>query len=393
MIKDLRNLRGEMHSNMIEILLEKLLDKKYIKSFKKKPRIGYPLKKQQFYFSLEVEFYDDEKWLIQTTTSYPRERINGYQWNALNFKKIDQSYKKVLIVYPDMIKEKEIDLFEKYKMTIENQEIFSKIDNIVSFTELYFLVEEKWLEKEKSSKVKALQGTAFENLLVDILSSKYNLDIWNRKMDKEIGFYFPYFYKILSKFGISLSENILKIEATNIVPNLNKNESKIRAGKPKTDVIVKVVFKDLKEKIFTISSKRTSSDWVAVHQYSVNSFIEVLKIQEEPLKYALGELQEKGAPTQISEESRNAINKYFPKYYEKLIEWAYCGVGGAGTGIQNAEFFTVYKNETKELIIYHKEEYINKILNEVKNGQFNSPFQFTYTGERGKSIQLKGRVL
>ncbi|MCY1689591.1 MspI family type II restriction endonuclease [Exiguobacterium sp. SL14] len=379
MKEDLRNIRGAMHANMIEILLKKLIDKEYIKKIKKTPRIGYPSKNQQFYFSLEVEFYDNEKWLIQTTTSYPRERINGYQWNALNFKRIDQSYKKVLIVYPDMINEKEIKKFEAYKYTIQNQEIVSAIDNIVSFTELYFLIEEKWLEKEKSSKVKALQGTAFEKLLVDILSSKHNLDIWNQKMDKEIGFYFPYFYKIISKFGISPNENILKIEATNIIPNLSGNGLKIRSGKPKTDVIVKVILKDSEEKIFTISSKRTSSNWVAVHQYPVSSFIEVLKIQEEQLKYALGELQEKGAPTQISEKSKNAINKYFPKYYGKLTEWAYCGVGGAGKGIQNAEFFTVYKNETKELIIYHKEEYINKILNEVKNGQFKSPFQFTYT--------------
>ncbi|MCK2158630.1 MspI family type II restriction endonuclease [Exiguobacterium sp. 17-1] len=390
--KDSRNMRGALHSSMIEILLDKLLEKKYIKNFLTKPRIGYASKKKQFHFSIEIEFLDGEKWLIQTSTSYPRERINGYQWNALNFKKIDSSYKKALIVYPDMIDEKEVKKFESYKSSIDKEKILSEIDNIVSFTELYFLIEEKWLEKEKLTKVKALQGTAFEKLLVDILSSKHNLNIWNQDTHKEIGFYFPYFYKIISKFGIHTEEKIIDIKATNIIPKLKNNHLSLRSSNPKTDLIVKIFLKD-SEKTFTISSKRTSSKWVAVHQYPASSFIEVLNIKEEPLKYALNELQQTGAPTQISDESIYAINQYFPKYYEKLTEWAYCGIGGVGTGVQNAEYFTVYKNDTKELMIYHKEEYINKILTEVKNGQFNSPFQFTYTGERGASIQLKGKVL
>src|SRR5690606_23643874 len=99
-----RNFRGSKHQQMIQSLLDKLIQRNYIVSFEFHPktqRIAYPGLKEQFYFPFSIQFRDGDKWILQSSTSYPRERINGYHWNAEHIKMIDPAIKKAFVIYPD----------------------------------------------------------------------------------------------------------------------------------------------------------------------------------------------------------------------------------------------------------------------------------------------------
>jgi hypothetical protein len=393
----LRSMRGNKHQQIVLSLFEKLCDRGLIAEIQILHRVSYPdYPEDSFYFPFAIIFEDGAKWLIQTSTCYPRERIHGYQWNAFHSKLLDKTIEMVLVVYPDSMKPSEVRSCVSYHKRIINKKMFSSLDGVISFADLYLMIEEKWLANEKVGKRKALQGTAFEKWLVDILTHPANLENWNEDISRDLGFNYPYFEKIMNKFGFNHGLDYFKrIQATEEIPNLPPSPGKSRGGKPKTDILVEVELMDAPGKIhtFTISSKRTSSDWVAIHQYSADTYINVLNIQESELKEALLELERTGAPTQISSFQQEVITNLLPKYHEALAKWAYAGIGGEGTPeIHWAEYFTVYKNETKELEVYHLDEYIQKILSEV-NGQLRSPFHFTYTGDRGTNIQLRGKIL
>lgn len=385
-----RTFRGDAHQKLIQMLLANLKKRKYIKDFtffSKTDRRGYPGLKDQFYFPFLIEYDNGDKWIIQSSTTFPRERMNGYQWNAQHFKEIDSTIKKALVIYPDAMQENDIRKCVRLHNDISDKKILSYIDGVVSFAELYMMIEEKWLSNSTSGHGSAMRGTAFEKWLIDILTHTSNKDIWNGNGNIGLGFNYPFFEKILIKFGVPGNEIISTIEATDNISSLPGS-----GGKPKTDVLVKI-HTDENSYQHSISSKRTNSKWVSIHQYKVEDYINVLKIEEESLKDALKALQRTGAPTQISDHEKNIISTLLPKYFRALAEWAYAGTGGSGDITQRADHFTVYKNQTKELEIYEKEEYIEKILSEVTNGQFGSPFQFTYTGKRGSNIQLKGKVI
>jgi hypothetical protein len=387
--------RGICHQDIVLSLFEKLKDRGLITKIETNHRIGYPeFPNGTYYFPFALTFADGVKWLIQSTTCYPRERVHGYQWNAFHSKILDTSNEKIYVVYPDSMSYYQISLSVRYNRRIENGEMYSSLDGLVSFADLYLLIEEKWLENEKVQRRKALQGTAFEKWLVDILTNPVNVEIYNRNGQLDLGFNYPYFNKIITFFGVSPHHRIEWIRATYEIPLLPPRSGKSRGGKPKTDIFVELKLENGDPKVYTISSKRTSSEWVAINQYGADVYIDVLGIQEQELKDALFELERTGAPTQISPYHQTVITQILPKYHYALALWAYAGIGGEGDpNTQWAEYFTIYKNETKELEIYHRDEYIHKILTEVHNGQLGSPFTFTYTGERGTNIQLRGKVI
>ena len=60
--------------------------------------MGY--NKSQFYTPFLIEFHDETKWALFTTTSMRTDRIKGQQWDALNLKKINQSISSVYLIYP-----------------------------------------------------------------------------------------------------------------------------------------------------------------------------------------------------------------------------------------------------------------------------------------------------
>src|SRR5690606_16436039 len=141
------------------------IQRNYIVSFEFHPktqRIAYPGLKEQFYFPFSIQFRDGDKWILQSSTSYPRERINGYHWNAEHIKMIDPAIKKAFVIYPDAMDIIETNRCLSYHQDIVKKKIISSLDGIISFADLYFMVEEKVLEHASTGKKKALQGTAFE---------------------------------------------------------------------------------------------------------------------------------------------------------------------------------------------------------------------------------------
>ncbi|MBE2942726.1 MspI family type II restriction endonuclease [Anoxybacillus flavithermus] len=83
-----------------------------------------------------------------------------------------------------------------------------------------------------------------------------------------------------------------------------------------------------------------------------------------------------------------------PNLNKKLAQWAYAGIGGYGDPkIHWAKYMVVFKNETKEIEMEKMDTYIKNILQNTK-GQMGTSFQWTYPSKKkGKSIQLKGKIV
>src|SRR5690606_23563559 len=140
------------------------------------------------------------------------------------------------VIYPDAMDIIETNRCLSYHQDIVKKKIISSLDGIISFADLYFMVEEKVLEHASTGKKKALQGTAFEEWLVDILNHPSNMEIWNGEGDSDLGFNYPFFEKIISSL-VGSKPRLNSVSATNSIENLPPLPPRTRGGKPKTDVL------------------------------------------------------------------------------------------------------------------------------------------------------------
>ncbi|MBO8138243.1 MAG: MspI family type II restriction endonuclease [Desulfotomaculum sp.] len=369
-------------------LMQLLKKQGYISKYQETFRAGYrDINPKQFYFQFLIMFDDNERWIVHSTTSIRTDRINIQQWNAYHIKKVED-IKKSIIVYPDHISDSERDNARSYHNKILNNQIYSSIDCVVSQSEFYRMVEEKYFHGKVVGQQKALQGLDFEEKIEKILNNRKNFAKWTNVDELETGLFYPCFQKIMNVIGINDPSTVKGLNATRDVKLLSSG------GKPKTDVLLMVTFYDGSTKNYTFSCKRTSSNWVTVHEYPVDKFIDVLQIDDPFLKKALKEFQRVGGKRKLGSEFTRYLERELPKYNKKLAKWVYGGIGGDGNpDTQWAYYMIVYQNETLEFRIYKLEEYIEDIL-KVKGGHFGTPFKWTYpSGGKGKRIQLKGVVL
>jgi hypothetical protein len=383
-----KSLHGRKGQEQLYELLNNYLEKGYINEYKTHYNTGYKGKKtDQFYFQTLVNINDEEKWLIQSTTSLRTDRINIQQWNAYHIKEIDKDITKAIIVYPDSISEKEKEQFKRYNDQISEGKIFSSIDNVISLSELDLYIENRALSNNSLGSKKAILGINLEEKITKILNSEKNKNKWNNEDSLEVGYQYPYFEKLMLLFGFKKGDKIQFIEANNNIPPLPSG------GKPKTDVIVKIKLLNQEPTNYTISIKRTNSNWVSVHEYTAEQFIDVLKITDSSLKVALLTFQKIGNVRDLPVEAKNILEDKMQNYNEALVKWAYAGIGGGGNpNIHEAKYFVVFKENSFEMETWRLNEYINRIM-KVK-GQFGTPFRWTYPSKkRGKSIQLKGKIL
>lgn len=383
----MKSLHGRSAIDQVKLLFEEYKSIGFIKEYKTPYRGGYPdINDRQFFFQFSVTFSDDEIWIIQSTTSF-RERINTQQWNAEHLKKNESKIKKALIVYPDNIPEKELHYAKALKEKVTENKIYSALDDVVSLSDLYFLIEEKHFEKLVGGSQKARKGSNFEKFIVNILNNDVNRLVWNNDGEYKVGFNFPYFKRILKGIGVDDSRRIKKIEATNEIGLLPSR------GKPKTDILLRIIFSDETEEIYTFTCKRTESEWVSVHQYSIDKFITVLKISNPSLIQALKEFQNVGGLKAMSVEGNKCLEEEMPKYNKELAEWVYGGVGGEGDPkTQWARYVINFRSNLFELEVYSLEEYVDKVL-EIKE-HYGTPYKWTYaSGSKGKSIQFKGKII
>lgn len=384
-----KSIHGSMGKMTLQQLIESLKMKGYISDYQSPIRTGYKgYNNDQFYFQFLILFDDGEKWIVHSTTSIRTDRINIQQWNAFHIKRIKHKITKSIIVYPDDISEKERNNAVNYYKKILNKDIFSAIDDVISQNEFYKMVEEKNLRDKKTGQKKAFQGINFEEQIVLILNSDSNFSKWANNNNFETGLFYPYYKQILDKLDITNPNGIREIKATRDIDKLPSG------GNPKTDVILKVTYNNGKESIYTFSCKRTSSKWVTVHEYSVEKFIEVLKIADDRLKEALRHFQKVGSLRALNNIHKKCLETEMPKYNKSLALWVYGGVGGEGNPkTQWANYIITFQNETSEFKVHKLDDYVDIILKN-NSGHFGTPFRWTYPSSgKGRKIQLKGRIV
>lgn len=91
---------------------------------------------KQYYAPFVVTFRDGEQWALFTTTSCRTDRIKGQQWDADHLKTLEPAIKRVFLVYPDEVSERERAAFESQQRKYDTNWEFSRIDRILPYTEL-----------------------------------------------------------------------------------------------------------------------------------------------------------------------------------------------------------------------------------------------------------------
>lgn len=380
-----KSLRGNNAHNALESLFENCKKHTYIREFIKDYRVGREdYSKSQFYAPFLLIFENNEKWAIFSTTSMRSDRIKGPQWDSYNLKQIDTSITKCFLVYPDSVKK---DAFIKQGHKYTNKVEFSAIDNILSQNELDSLIEENALKGRTSGQIKALQGVAFENKIANILSNKENLKKWKTDTDLFVGLHYNIFEYIVTFFKLD-AKLVEKIQATSKIEKLPSG------GQPKTDILVTVHYNDSSSN-FTISCKRSSSKVVSVHQYSANSFSDVLNPKDKELMTLLKIFQSYGNLTDFGEKNKTDLTTYIKPYRKELAYWVFGGIGGEGNPEKQwANYLLTLNNESNEISLYSIKDYYNKLIDIGITGHFGTVFSWTFaSGQKGKSIQLKTKLL
>lgn len=393
-ISQFSNADKSKHGTNAKKALIEILDlckkQNYIKSYDTNFRCGYPkYDNSQFFCNFLITFNDETKWIINTTTSL-RDRVKENQWDSFNIKEIVPEIQSSVLVYPDEIKEEEREKFVFYNYRIENGEIFSAIDYVVSQAELFELIENTANSYLPLGKMKDKVGTTFENLIVTILQSRANLEIWNTANPVSSGTNYPFFKKILEGLEIQKG-SITKIQATCDQKDIGLLLS---GGSPKTDIIV-TFSTESGSFTKTISCKKSKATSVSVHQYDAKAFSDVLDPDNKKLLELLTAFQNAGGIKALGAEKSEALKDELKQYNEKLIHWV---LGGSGGKIQNenqiAQYLLVYDENRNDIYIHSIDEYTKLLLLPEHEAQLGTPFQWTFaSGRKGKDIQLKCVIL
>lgn len=386
-----KSTRGRNAKNALNDMLKNLCEQKYIKSIEKYDEWshgeegGYHL-----YAPFIIRLFNDEKWVLYTTTSYRSDRVKGDHWNSLLMKKytdVDRCY----LIIADSSDSKTADDIKSANIELDKSKGFDdtldELDAAMSISELHDMIEGMYSSCTVHGIRENMLGNNFEERIVHLLNNQGNLDSWNG--DKlAIGMETSYFNLILNKWGCK--KPIKTIYATNSIEALPSR------GKPKTDVKTTVVYPDGTRQVFTVSCKNTKSNFVSVHQYKAEDFIKALNITDESLKRHLRQFQECGSVSGehgMGVEAAAEMEQELIPYVDRLCRWVITGeYGNYSTRDQIAQYIIVYNENEAIIRIYTAAEYIAQLKNKSK-GQFGTPFKWTYASKsRGKNIQLKMQV-
>lgn len=383
---------GQSAHDSLENILNRCVDIGYLKSLCSNYRIGKEgySNTKQFYAPFLIEFQDGTKWALFTTTSMRTDRIKGQQWDALNLKEIDSNITAVYLIYPDGILESEKTEFIRQNNKYLNNEEYSVIDAIVSQDKIYNIIEEYSIKDLTFGQIKNIQGNDFESRIATILSYPQNLSKWKYDTITIEGMHYDIFKNIVDCFELD-SSHVHSILATADKKAIGKLPS---GGNPKTDVLVTVEKEDGSIENFTISCKRSSDKSVSVHQYTADTFADVLDSQNEQLRSLLKQFQECGSLSALGEDNCNALTKELEPYIAKLSLWVLGGQGGDGDpDTQCADYIVVYDNNDYSATVHRIQDYCEQLISSIK-GNLGTPFSWTYPSKRrGESIQLKCKIL
>ncbi len=113
------------------------------------------------------------------------------------------------------------------------------------------------------------------------------------------------------------------------------------------------------------------------------------------LRTLLKEFQRSGSLRAFGDKNVCALTHELKPYLKKLILWVLGGHGGDGfPETQNANYILTYDNNDGSSTIHKIEQYGKLLLNYGEEGNFGTPFRWTYPSKRkGHDIQLKCRII
>ncbi len=373
--------------NSLEQMIAALESRDYIAMAEKRYRIADPdYGEEQFYFQFLIEFYDHEQWILHHTTTI-RDRITEQQWHSEHIKRLNAYVKKAYVVVPDGLDQKEKRNAQNYNEKIVNGKIYSALDGVLSFEDMYRMIEHKAADLLESGSAKAKLGLHFEEKMVASLNSQQNLSKWKGDSATSVGYLFSLYLDIMNALKLS-SDKVDNIKASSDIPKLPSG------GAPKTDVFVEVSMSDGTKVGYTFSCKRSSANRVSVHEYTADAFSRVLNPDDEELKMLLFEFQRVGGVRSMAAGHADALERRLALYGTTLSKWVLAGIGGEGDPkIQWASHIVTVNENTNVYSIKTIDDYINEYTNQDSGGQLGTLFQWTYpSGGLGKRIQLKMKV-
>lgn len=382
---------GQSAQESLESILKHCKNAGYLTSISKTYRVGKSgyHNPAQFYAPFLITFEDQTKWALFTTTSMRTDRIKGQQWDAKNLKEINPSISKVYLIYPDACKEE--NEFIRQNNKYANKEEYSALDAILSQNQIAILIEEYALKDKTVGQIKDIQGNSFESRIAIILSYAENFKKWKTKAVTLEGMHYGMFESIINCFGL-IPEDTENIKATCDKKIIGRLPS---GGNPKTDVLVEVTNSAGYTAHYTISCKRSSDKSVSVHQYTANTFADVLDPSNEKLRALLNAFQKAGSLSSFGQENCLKLTEHLKPYIRRLSLWALGGVGGGGDPTtQWADYILIYDNKDDSTSMHRLSTYVDILLEKEVSGNFKTPFSWTYPSKRrGESIQLKCKII
>jgi len=402
------NISGTEANKAVEAMLHELV--KNIKlniSFKKGYAKGYPGMEKQFKMDYSIVFHDfnDELWLLKTTSSIRSDRLHRAEFLAQNIwilETKEDNIDKIYVVVPDSISEEEFKSAQKYSEKIHGNKYKSFLSDVITISKLRELILKKCMVDTSQGVLSNIIGKDAEKRVMQLLNEKSNWQLWNNFelcKHEEKSDSFPWFKIIMMGIGFKPSEGYIesidkieKIEATDKIPILDGG------GPPKTDVSFTIIFDNRDTLTHNITIKKTSKERVSVHEGQVADLITALGIEsDDELAKALVAFQDCGSIKELNERGQNilvdVLCEKLPAYNRKLVEFAIFGMNNPRVieSIQVADCI-LFKSIPNADNFWLRDNYIEHYLQTYSSkGQFGTPFQWTYpSGKRGKSIQLKG---
>ena len=388
-----KSLSGSASNLTLSELLQKIQEiPKLNVSVKKGYSVGYENYEKQFKMDYAITFndFDNETWLVKSTSSIRTDRIYGNEFFAQNIKLVDKNVKKIFVVVPNSITKKELKNKNDYSNKIHSETYVSFLDDVLTFSELKDFVLSHASEKLSQGISANILGNNAEDSIVHLLTDKNNILLWNdyAKHSQTIkSSTYHWFSQILKVSGVSEQDTVLDIVATNSIPKLSNR------GYPKTDVSFTITTEQ-EEITKNISVKNTSADTVTVHEGAVDDIILALNLDSSSsLANSLKEFQAYGSAKGLKENNEVAYNTLVDeihKYNKELVNFFMFGVNSplVNNPIQVADIILYTKNFEVISRDLYVDEYIEKYSSK---GQFETPFKWTYPSKkRGQKVQIKG---
>ena len=389
----LKNKSGKQAKILISEMLDNLINELNINlKFQDGYSIGYPNQEKQFKMDFLIEFTDfnKEQWLLKSTNSI-RDRIYGTEFFAQNIRLINKKVKKIYVVVPDSISEKEMRNKINYSTKIKSQTYTSFLTDVLTVNELRQKIIEKSTQNIEQGLRSNILGSDAETSIVSLLNDKRNKTLWNNyeALKHTVKSSTYHIYKSILE-NLNLSEcidKIIEISATDNIPLLSNR------GKPKTDIHVKI--KTNNQKICSnISVKNTKEKTVTIHEGSVSDIIMALNLQENnPLTQALKDFEKVGSKKNLLHkypDSCKILDDKLKCHNKELVGLFIFGLNSplVNNNIQVADLIIF----TNNFAIWRQKDYIDYYVNKYgTKGQFGTPFKWTYPSKkRGKKIQIKG---